>query len=51
MNADMTQDTQMHASVREPQTVPEIMARIGKAARAAALTLSVAPAAQKSLAL
>ncbi len=41
----------MHASVRVPQTVPDIMARIGKAARAAALSLSVAPAGQKNLAL
>jgi glutamate-5-semialdehyde dehydrogenase len=46
----MNQD-QMHASVRVPQTVPDIMARIGKAARAAALSLSVAPAGQKNLAL
>ncbi len=41
----------MHASVRVPQTVPEIMARIGTAARAAALVLGVAPTAQKNLAL
>lgn len=51
MNAGMNPETLAQVSARTPQSVPEIMGAIGKAARAAALALSVASSDQKNLAL
>ncbi len=47
----MNQETLSQISSRLPQSVPEIMGAIGRAARAAALALSVASSEQKNLAL
>ena len=47
----MNPETLAQVSARTPQSVPEIMGAIGKAARAAALALSVASSDQKNLAL
>ncbi|MGO8854807.1 MAG: glutamate-5-semialdehyde dehydrogenase [Steroidobacteraceae bacterium] len=47
----MNQKTLSQISARTPQSVPDIMGAIGRAARAAALTLSVASSEQKNLAL
>jgi len=51
VNAGMNQKTLSQISARTPQSVPDIMGAIGRAARAAALTLSVASSEQKNLAL
>ncbi len=47
----MNQETLSQISSRLPQSVPDIMGAIGRAARAAALALSVASSEQKNLAL
>ncbi|MGO9994784.1 MAG: glutamate-5-semialdehyde dehydrogenase [Steroidobacteraceae bacterium] len=47
----MNQKTLSQISARTPQSVPDIMGAIGRAARAAALALSVASSEQKNLAL
>ncbi len=51
MNAGMNQETRTESAARSPQSVPQIMGAIGRAARAAALALSVASSDQKNLAL
>jgi glutamate-5-semialdehyde dehydrogenase len=47
----MTPETRAQASAATPQSVPDIMGAIGRAARSAAVALSVAPSDQKNLAL
>ena len=47
----MNQETLVQAAARDPQPVAEIMGGMGRAARAAALALSVAPTDQKNHAL
>ena len=51
MNAGMNQETRVESTARTPQSVPQIMGAIGRAARAAALALNVASSGQKNLAL